>query len=153
MNDKPELTTVDKVINISAIYYPYLDDLLELCNQVMIQCLITDVSYTHNNLTGLISFIWKNGTLNFLSFDKYFFKQLGLGTQEVAIFSKPLYYAPSLEMVTSMECHCLLYVRIVLVDDGRHRHFGNEIPFQIALERQLEQFGGLLRLTFDMMKP
>ena len=33
---------------------------------------------------------------------------------------------------------------VFLVDDGRHRHFGTEINFQLALERKLVNFGGLL---------
>ena len=60
----------------------------------MAQCDIENVSYTINNLTGRINFEWKNGTLNFLSFEKYF-NQLGLATRQVEISSKQLFYAPS----------------------------------------------------------
>ena len=84
------------MIHIKPLYYPTLDDLLvEVCNQVMLKCAMEGVSFNDNSLTGRISFEWKHGTLKFLSFDKYFVNQLGLGTQQEEIFSKPLYYAPS----------------------------------------------------------
>ena len=37
----------------------------------------------------------KKGTLRFLSFDKYFFDQLGMITQQVEMSSKPLYISHS----------------------------------------------------------
>ena len=96
MKDRPKLGKIGQVIHIKALYYPSLDDLLEeVSKQDILKCSIVGVSFTHNSLTGRISFEWKHGTLNFLSFDKYFFDQLGLGTEQEEIFSKPLYYAPS----------------------------------------------------------
>ena len=92
MKDRPNLGKVGQVIHIKPLYYPTLDDLLEeVCRQVMLKCAIEGLSITHNPLTGRISFEWKHGTLNFLSFDKYFFSQIGLGTEQVEIFSKPLF--------------------------------------------------------------
>ena len=83
------------MIHIKPLYYPTLDAMLEeVCNQVMLKCEIEGVSFTHNKLTGCISFEWKHGTLNFLCYDKYFVDQLGLGTEQEEIFSKPLYFAP-----------------------------------------------------------
>ena len=96
MKVRTNVAKFGQVIQIKSHYYPTLDDLLEeVCKQVILKCSIEGVSYTHNPLTGRISFEWKHGTLNFLSFDKYFFDQLGLGTEQEEIFSKPLYYAPS----------------------------------------------------------
>ena len=46
-------------------------------------------------MTGKVSFEWKKGTLRFLSFDKYFFDQLGMITQQVEMSSKPLYFSHS----------------------------------------------------------
>ena len=96
MKDRPSLAKVGKVIHIKSLYYPTLDDLLEeVCNQGMSKCENQGVSFAHNPLRGRISFEWKHDTLNFLSFDKYFFDQLGLGTEKIEIFSQPLYLAPS----------------------------------------------------------
>ena len=96
MKDRPNLGKVGQVIHNKPLYYPTLDYLLEeVCKQVLLKCSIDDVSFTLNPLTGRISFEWKHGILNFLSFHKYFFDQLGLGTEQKAIFSKPLYNAPS----------------------------------------------------------
>ena len=96
MNDKSWLGTVGKLIYIPALYYETVEVLLyEICRIVMAQCGIENVSYTDNNLTGRISFEWQKGTLNFLSFDKYLFNQLGLITQQVELANTPLYFAPS----------------------------------------------------------
>ena len=91
MKDRPNLGKVGQVIHIKPLYSPTLDDLLEnVCNQLRSKCEIESVSITHNPMTGRISFEWKHGTLNLLSFDKYIFDQLGMGTYQVEIFRKPL---------------------------------------------------------------
>ena len=96
MKDRPNLGKVGQVIHIKPLYYPTLDDLLEeVCNQIMSMWEIECVSFTHNPLTRRISLEWRHGTLNFLSFDKYFFDHLGLGTAHEEIFSKSLYFTPS----------------------------------------------------------
>ena len=46
-------------------------------------------------MTGQVKFDWKHGTLKFLSFDKYFFNQLGMITQQVEMSSKLLYISHS----------------------------------------------------------
>ena len=53
------------------------------------------MTYTNNIVTGQVKFDWKHGTLKFLSFDKYFFNQLGMITQQVEMSSKPLYFSHS----------------------------------------------------------
>ena len=57
--------------------------LSEVCRIVKAQCGIEEVTYANNVVTGKVSFEWKKGTLWFLSFDKYFFDQLGMITQHV----------------------------------------------------------------------
>ena len=96
LKDKPEFGKVGKLIYIPALYCSSVEVLLvEVCRIVMAQCNIENVSYTINDQSGRISFEWKKATLLFLSLEKYFFNQLGLATQQVERFSKPLYYAPS----------------------------------------------------------
>ena len=96
IKDHAKVGNVAQVIQIKPLYYPTLDELVEeACNQVMCKCHFENVSFNDNPLPGRIGFEWRNATLNLLSFDKYFFIQLGLGTQQMKIFSKPLYSAPS----------------------------------------------------------
>lgn len=51
----------------------------------MAQSGIENVPNTNININWRIRFEWKKRTLNFLSFDNYFFNQLGQITQRVEI--------------------------------------------------------------------
>ena len=119
--DRPNWGKVGQLFHIMALSYPTLDGLLEEdCNQVMRKCEIEGVSFTHIPLTGRISFEWKHGTLNFLCFVKYFFNQLRLGSEQVEIFSKPLYYAPSKiwgDRRASLDIVQTLFVYSDVIDD------------------------------------
>ena len=74
-----------------------MDELFEkVPNQPVLKCEIDDVSFIHNPLSGPIRLEWTHGTLNFFSFAKDFVAdQFGMGTEQVEIFSKHLYFAPS----------------------------------------------------------
>ena len=96
MKDNSDLGTNGKVVYIPGLYYETMEVLLEeVCRIVMADCALENVTYTNNIVTARVSFEWKKGTLKFLSFDKYFFNQLGLIRQHVQIASKPLYYSQS----------------------------------------------------------
>ena len=81
MKDNPDLGKNGKAIYIPGLYYESMEVLLnEVCRIVMAHCGIDNVTARHNVVTGQVKFEWKNGTLKFLSFDKYFFNQLGMIT-------------------------------------------------------------------------
>ena len=94
MKDNLELGRNEKVIYIPGLYYESMEVILsEVCRIVKAQCGIEDVTYTNNGVTDKVSFEWKKWTLKFLSFDKYFFDQLGMITQQVEMSSKPIYFS------------------------------------------------------------
>ena len=96
MKDNPDLGKNGKVIYIPGLYYETMEVLLfEVCRIIIAQCGIEKVTYTNNIVTGNVSFEWKKGTLKFLSFDKYFFTQLGMITQQVEMSRNPLYFSHS----------------------------------------------------------
>ena len=79
MKDNPNLGKNGKVIYIPGLYYESVDVLRnEVCRIVILQCGIENVTARHNAVTGQVKFEWTMGILKFLSFDKYFFNQLGL---------------------------------------------------------------------------
>ena len=91
LKDNPDLVTNGKVIYIPGLYYETMEVLLsEVCRIVMAQCGIENVTARHNSVTWQVKFEWNKGTLRFISFDKYFFNQLGMITQHVEMSSKPL---------------------------------------------------------------
>ena len=84
------------MIFIRGLYYESKEVFLnELCRIVMVQCGIDNVTARHNIVTGQVKFESKNGTIKFLSFEKYFFNQQGMITQQVEMSSKPLYFSHS----------------------------------------------------------
>ena len=85
-----------KVIYIPGLFYESTEVLIsEVCRICNTQCGIEDVTYANNVVTGKVSFERKKGTLKFLSFDRYFFDQMGMMTQQVEMSSKPLYFSHS----------------------------------------------------------
>ena len=96
MKDNPDLGKNGKVIYIPGLYYESVEVLLnEVCRIVMAQCVIENVTARHNAVTGQVKFEWNKGTLKFISFDKYFFNQMGMITQHVEMSSKPLFMSHS----------------------------------------------------------